>query len=148
MSRETPIVLSDKTAAASAGTLYLYFGVPVPFMFEGFGWAYGTAEANTDNSLDFVISRDQDKDGTFDAASDAIFTNVNPNGLLDTSALGKINVNKGNAGSSGAAATAVTPTRTRIDAGETIRVTVVTAGTGTIPSIKFEIYGKTLQPLV
>lgn len=148
MSRETPVVMSKQRAAASAGTLYMYYSVPVPFMFEGFAWGYQTAEANTDNTLDFVIERDQDKDGTFDATGDAIFTNGNANGLLDTTALGKMVTNMGNAASGGATAIAVTPTRTRIAAGETIRVTLVTAGTGTIPAINFDIIGKYLQPLV
>jgi len=148
MSRDASLAtLRASTAAASAGTLYLYYAIPVPFRFEGFSWGYQTAEANTDNTLDFVISRDQDKDGTFDATGDAMFTNGNANGLLDSMALGRMRTNFGNAASGGATGIAVTPTVTRVDAGETIRVTVVTAGTGTVPAINFDIHGHWLRPL-
>ena len=149
MSREVPAVLGPQsTAAASAGTVYLYFPLPAPFMFEGYSWSYQTAEANTDNTLDFVIACDvTDADGTFDGASDTLFANANANGLLNTSAIGVSNVNKGNAAIAGGAAVAAVPTRARVATG-TIRVSVVTAGTGTVPGINFALIGKFLQPLV
>ena len=138
-----------QVAAASAATAYLYFPIPheitktahKAFMFKGFAWSYQTAEANTDNTLDFVIAQDQDDDGTFDATGDTLHTNANAVGLLDSAAIGKTVTNKGDAASGGAAATAVTPTETRVDRGNTIRVAVTTAGTGTIPAINFSILG-------
>lgn len=149
MSREAPVVLGPvQVAAASAGTQYAYFPLPVPFRFEGFAWSYDTAEANADNTLDFVIAQDAaDDDGTFDGTGDTLHTNANAVGLLNTSAIGVTNTNKGDAASGGGAATAVTPTAARCDAG-TIRVAITTAGTGTIPAINFSIIGKFLQPLV
>lgn len=146
MSRDADyLVMRASTAAASAGTLYLYFQAPGAFVWEGFAWGYQTAEANTDNTLDFAIASDIDKDGTFDNASDALFTNGNPNGLLDSMAIGVWKYNFGNAASGGATGIAVTPTVTRIAQDVTIRVAVVTAGTGTIPAINFAIYGKSLS---
>ncbi len=140
----------QSTAAASAGTTYLYFPVAADmttsphkaFVFKGFMWGYQTAEANTDNTLDFVIARDiTDADGTFDGASDTLHTNANACGLLDSVALGRFVTNKGNAVMAGGAAVAVTPTETRVAAGDVIRVAVTTAGTGTVPAINFAIIG-------
>lgn len=143
MSRDAAyITLRGQTAAASAGTTYIYLPIPARFLFEGFSWGYQTAEANTDNTLDFVIARDQDKDGTFDATGDAIHTNANAVGLLDTAALGRMVTNKGDAAAPGGAAVAVTPTSVVIGQDETIRIAVTTAGTGTIPAINFSVYGK------
>ena len=145
MSRESGFdVMLASQAAASAATTYLYYPVPVPFRFEGFTWSYQTAEANTDNTLDFVIESDSAGDGTF---ATALFTNGNANGLLNSSAIGEWNTNFANAASGGGAAVAAVPTAARVVAGS-IRVTIVTAGTGTIPGINFGIIGKWLQPLV
>ena|SRR3990167_6332486 len=145
MSRESDMaVMLASQAAASAATTYLYYPVPVPFRFEGYAWSYQTVEANADNTLDFVIEYDSANDGTF---ATALHTNANACGLLNSSAIGEWNVNFGNAASGGGAAVAAVPTAARVTAGS-IRVTVVTAGTGTVPGINFAIMGKWLQPLV
>lgn len=138
--------MSDVSAGASAGTTYLYFPVVAPFQFEGFAWTYLSTEANADNTFDFVIGRDIDKDGTFNNANDVIHTNANAVGLGDSGGAGQAQINKGDAGSGGGAATAVTPTPVRVTEGETIRVTMVRAGTGTVPAIKFQILGHYLAP--
>lgn len=145
MSREVPVILQGQIAAASAGTLNLYFPMPVPFRFEGFAWGYQTAEANTDNTMDFVITSDSGLDAGW---ATTLFTNVNTNGLLDSMGVGVIETNTGNAAIAGGAAVAVTPTAARVAAGATIRVAITTAGTGTVPAINFHIIGKFLQPLV
>ena len=149
MSRSSDIVfLWDTNAAASAATGNIYLplvggdtanpsGSPQAFIFEGFAWLYLAAEANTDNTLDFVITHDGG-DGTFGTT---VHTNANAVGLLDSAAVGEVQINRGDAASGGAAAAAVTPTQLRIPVDRTIRVAVTTAGTGTIPAIKFGVYG-------
>jgi hypothetical protein len=125
-------------AAASAGTVYGY--APTGdrrFRFMGFGWSYASAEANTDNTLDFVIAYGNDG-STFTA----LHTNANPVGLLDTAAPLVPNVNIGDAASSGGAGVAVTPTQAVIAANQMLRFTIVRAGTGTIPAIDFWVYGR------
>lgn len=140
----------QSTAAAAAGTTYLYFPVPAEFstsahkafIFKGFAWGYQTAEANADNTLDFVIAKDEaDDDGTFDGTGDTLFTNANAVGLLDSQAVGRFETNMGNAASGGGAAVAATVTENRVAADGVIRVAVTTAGTGTIPAINFAILG-------
>lgn len=144
MSRDAGlVVITKEQAAASAATTYLYYPIPVAFRWEGFSWSYQSAEANTDNTLDFVIEADAASAGSWGTT---LFTNGNPNGLLDTSAVGVERTNYGNAASSGATAIAVTPTVARV-AGTTIRVTVITAGSGTVPAINFSIIGHYLQPV-
>ena len=107
-------------------------------MFEGFVWGYESTEANSDNTLDFIITYDSAEDGTF---ATTVHTNANANGLLDTAAVGEFVTNFGDAAIAGGAAIAVTPTRTRIPAGQTVRVALTTAGTGTVPAIMFAIFG-------
>lgn len=139
-------VLMGEVAAASAGTQYIYLPIVAPFMFEGFVWGYRTAEANADNTLDFVIAQDAaNDDGTFDGTGDTLHTNANAVGLLNSAAVGVMLYNYGDAASGGGAAVAVTPTKARLDAG-TVRIAVTTAGTGTIPAIQFGIVGHWLQP--
>ena len=146
MSRDSDLaVMLASQAAASAATTYLYYPVPTDFRFEGYAWSYQTAEANTDNTLDFLIEYDSAEDGTF---ATALHTNANAVGLLNSSAIGEWNVNFGNAASGGGAAVAAVPTAARVAANQSIRVTVITAGTGTVPGINFAIMGKWLQPMV
>lgn len=143
MARDHDIYLiTGRAAAAVAGTVNTFHPVPVSdehqaFLAEGFFWMYETAEANTDNTLDFDI--------TFGAAGTGttIFTNVNPNGLLDTGAAATLFTNRRDAASSGAAAAAAAnPANVRVPGDNTIRIQIVTAGTGTIPAIQVGIYGK------
>ena len=142
MSRDADFtVLRSRIAAASAATVNMFYGLPARFKFVGFEWNYETTEANADNTIDFVITRDQDKDGTHDATGDTIHTNANTCGLLDSAAVGQFRFNRGNAASAAGAAVAVTPTAVDIDDGETIRVAMTTAGTGTVPAINFNIVG-------
>lgn len=145
MSRDANVTTyGGQSAAATAGTVYQYYPVPVVFEFEGFSWCYTTTEANADNTFDFVIEYDSAGDGTF---ATALHTNANAVGLLDSAAVGQFLTNKGNAAAGGGAAVAVTPTKARIPAGASIRVTVIRAGTGTIPAINFAVHGHTLTPL-
>ena len=154
MSRDHAITVlggSGRIAAASATTAYVY--VPVPdnatnsttlgashsaFLFEGFVWGYETTEANSDNTIDFVITYDSAEDGTF---ATTLHTNANAIGLLDTAAVGEFVTNFGDAAIAGGAAVAVTPTRARVPAGQTIRVAITTAGTSTVPAIMFAVFG-------
>lgn len=130
--------LRGRTAGASAGTTYDYRPVGNrPFQVDGFGWIYESAEANTDNTLDFVI--DYTEDGS---AYTAIFTNGNPCGLLDSAAPLVALVNKGNAAASGGAAVAVTAPTTRVPAHAVIRFTHVRAGTGTVPAVQMWANGR------
>ena len=141
------LTLTKVNAAASAATTYLYYSIPVPCRFVGFSWGYQTVEANADNTLDFLIAMDQDKDGTFDATGDTLHTNANEVGLLNSAAIGEYLTNYGDAASGGGAAVAVSVTETRVPVGATIRVTCVTAGTGTVPAINFDLHLIPLQPL-
>jgi len=146
MARDADLtVLMGQTAAAAAGALNLYYPMIVPFRFMGFCWGYQTAEANADNTIDFVIASDGDFDGTFD--NPTLHTNANTCGLLDSAAIGEILVNMGDAAGAAGAAVAVTPTQARVVAGGTIRAVLTTAGTGTVPAINFGIIGYWLQPL-
>lgn len=145
MSRDANVFTQGgQIAAASAGTAYVYVPIPVAIDFEGFSWNYNTAEANTDNTLDFIITADTAGDGTW---ATTLHTNANPFGLLDTTAVGVSKTNYGDAAVSGQTAVAVSPTVTRVAAGATIRVALTTAGTSTIPAINFFVHGHTLTPL-
>jgi hypothetical protein len=136
-------VLVAEIAAASAGTVAAFIPMPVPFWWEGWCWGYRTTEANADNTLDWALGSDGDDDGTYDNA--VLYTNGNPNGLLDSTAVGRFEYNTGDAASGGGAAIAITPTAQRIGA-FTVRANLITAGTGTVPAIMFGIIGKYLQP--
>ena len=144
MSRDSDIsVLSGQIAAASATTAYVYFPIVAPFRFVGYAWSYQTAEANTDNTLDFVLT----SDSAFDASwATTLHTNANAFGLLDSAGVGETMVNFGNAASGGAAAVAAAPTEARLAQGATIRAALVTAGTGTVPAINFHVFGYWLSP--
>lgn len=146
MSRDAEVVtLIGQIPAAGAATTNIYFPVPVAFRFEGYSWGYQAAEANADNTMDFVIT----SDSAFDASwATTLHTNANANGLLDSAGVGEFITNFGNAAIAGGAAVAAVPTAARVPAGATIRVAITTAGTGTVPAINFAIHGKTLQPLV
>lgn len=128
-------IIHFEKAAAAAGTTTLYKIVPQTFMFTGWSWAYETTEANADNTFDFDISFG------VSASFTALFTNGNPNGLLDTGAVLTPFTNMGNAVAGGGAAIAVTPTVARVAAGNVIRATMVTAGTGTVPLIHLDVIG-------
>lgn len=132
-----------RTAAALAGTTYVWFPMPgkgtltaegpQAAIFIGWSWLYETTEANADNTLDFVI--DYGANTTFTA----LFTNGNACGLLDTGAVLTPFINAGSAASGGGAAVDQTVTQTRVPLGTTatvVRCTFVTAGTGTIPAIQ------------
>ena len=145
MSRDSDIVvLSAQSPAASAATTYVYFPVPAVFRWVGFGWSYQTAEANTDNTLDFVLAADSEFDGTFDGTT--LHTNANAFGLLDSAAIGETMINYGDAASGGGAAVAVTPTEARLAQGATIRAALTTAGSSTVPAINFHVFGYFLAP--
>lgn len=135
MARDNDITrIPARAAAASAGTTQTYSQtLNRPAIFQGWAWTYESTEANADNTLDFAIA--YTTDGT---NFTTLFANANPNGLLNTSDPLVSNVNKGDAGSSGGAATSVTPTEARIPAGAVIRTTIVTAGTGTIPAVSVD----------
>lgn len=142
MSRDNQItVLTSRSAAAAAGTTTGYHplggsGVlsaegPRAAMFVGFAWLYEATEANADNTIDPVI------DYGLSATFVSLFTNANANGLLDTGAILTQFINKGNAVAAAGAAVDVAVTQTRIPigtVGNIIRITTVTAGTGTVPA--------------
>lgn len=137
MSRSADIsVFNFRAAAAAAGTATAYRTVPQTFVFSGFAWMYESAEANTDNTLDFVL--DYTEDGT---NYTALHTNANAVGLLDTAAPLVGQVNKGDAASGGGAAVAVTPTPARVPKGAVLRCRITTAGTGTIPAVQLDALG-------
>lgn len=133
--------------AASAATANLYLPIVddtnsgvshKAFLFVGYFWGYNTVEANADNTLDFVITSDSALDGTF---ATTVHTNANAFGLLDSAAIGAYETDTGNAAIAAGAAVAVSPTQLRIPAGQTVRVALTTAGTGTVPAVTFGIYG-------
>lgn len=126
-----------RTAAASAGTTTQWLPVlgEQAWLFVGWSWLYETTEANADNTLDFTL------DFGTSASFTALFANGNANGLLDTSAVLTPNHNKGNPGSGGGAAIAVTPTVARVPFDNMVRCVLVTAGTGTVPAIQMAIEG-------
>ena len=143
MSRDHDITIIEKRfAAAAAGTVNQWASLPnvdsaLAFLAEGFFWYYETAEANADNTMDFNITYGPVGTGT------TIFTNANPNGLLNTGALLALFTNRRDAASSGeAAAAASDPADVRIPVNTQLQFTLVTAGTGTIPAIVLGIYGK------
>lgn len=132
-----PEVYEARKLAAAAGTLIV--GEPVgnrPVFIKGWGWLYEAAEANADNTLDFAIEYTTDG-----VAYTTIFVNGNANGLLDTSAVLLANNLKGSAAAPGGAAVAQSFSPIRVPANATIRFTVVTAGTGTIPGVVVYAYG-------
>jgi len=135
MARDNDITrIPARAAAASAGTTQTYTQtLNRPAIFQGWAFTYESAEANTDNTLDFAIAYTTDGSNFT-----TLFANGNAVGLLDTGVPLVSQVNKGDAASGGAAATAVTPTEARIPAGATIRTTIVTAGTGTIPAVSVD----------
>ena len=137
------VTLSGSIAAASATTAYVYYPVPAKFKFVGFAWSYQTAEANTDNTLDFIITADSAFDGSW---ATTLHTNANAVGLLDSAAIGETMVNFGDAAIAAGAAVAVTPTTADIAALATIRAALTTAGTGTVPAVNFHIIGYWLTP--
>ena len=132
-------VFRSLITAATAGAQSRYFAVTQTFYFQGFCWFYESTEANSDNTLDFVI--DYTTDGT---NFTTLHTNANAVGFLDTGAPLVVFENMGNAGSAGGAAVAVTPTGARVPAGATLRVTCTTAGTGTIKAMQFDVFGQTI----
>lgn len=142
-SRENDIMpLVTNHPAASAGNVPQFRGIPAyrggtvgGYQWRGWFWLYETAEANTDNTLDFVI------DNGVSATFTALFTNGNANGLLDTGAILTPFTNMGNAASGGATAIAVTPTVTKLAVATTVRHNTTTAGTGTIPALQMGSYG-------
>lgn len=135
MARDNDIaVLSARAAAAAAGTVNVF--IPVgsrPLLFNGFNWMYETAEANTDNTLNFKI--EFTTDGTAFTTMQAV--GANAMGLLDTGAPDVEFVNRISAAAGGnAAAAAAAPAQVRVPANAVIRTQIVTAGTGTIPAIQ------------
>ena len=134
-------LLTARAPAASAATVVEFFPIPDQdehnaFLCQGFFWLYETTEANADNTVDFT--------STFGAAGTGtnIFVNANANGLLDTGAPSTVFTNRRDAASGGAAAAAAAnPANVRVPAGNAIQITIVTAGTGTIPAVQVGIYG-------
>lgn len=127
-----------RAPAASAGTVTAYVPVgPTAFRFEGFQWMYETAEVNVDNTFDFAIA--YTTDGT---NFTTLHSNANAVGLLDTAAVLTTQQNKGDAVAGGGAAVAVTPTAAEVPANAVLRFTLVTAGTGTVPAVQLQAYGK------
>ena len=142
MSRSKSVTtLVGRAPAASAGTVTVFIPIPAAhehqaFKCTGFFWLYETTEANADNTLDFNITHGAAGTGT------TVYTNVNPNGLLDTGAPSTCFTNRRNAASGGAAAAAAAdPGEIRIPAGDTIQMTIVTAGTGTVPAVQLGLHG-------
>lgn len=142
MARDNDVTqLTQSSAAASAGTTTTYFPIaptggvlttegPQAAVFVGFSWNYNSAEPNTDNTIDFLIDYTATDGTTFVT----LFSNGNPNGLLDTSAPLVQNKNKGNAAGSGQTGIDVAVTAVRIPAGSILRSATTTAGTGTVPA--------------
>lgn len=123
-------------AAAAAGTVSKYRTLDKKFRFKGWTWMYESTEANADNKVDFVI--DYTTDGT---NFTTLYSNGNPQGLLNTSAPLVGNINTGSGVTDGGAGVVQTPTEAEVAAGAVLRVTVVTAGTGTIPAIQVDVNG-------
>ena len=158
MSREKAYVeFRVRTAAASAATDTQYLpvsthagtatltGGATVFLAEGFAWMYETTEANSNNTVDWLL--DYTTDGT---NFTVIHTNANPNGLLDSAAPLVTLTMMGDAASSGAAAAAVTrlsgsssasSPNVRVPGNATLRFATITAGTGTVPALQTILYG-------
>ena len=147
-----------RTAAASAATdtQYLpisdYAGTSVlaeparAFLASGFSWMYESAEANTDNTIDFVIDYTTNGGGAYTT----IHTNANTVGLLDTSAELTMNTMIGDAAIAAAAGVAIVRLsgsssaalpNVRVPGDAVLRYRMTTAGTGTVPAIQFVLFG-------
>lgn len=139
MQFSNPNIFQASAIAAAAGTVLVYKHVgDRPVSIKGYQWSYLTAEANTDNTLDFAIEYSTDG-----SAWTAIKVNGNPNGLLDTGVPLDVFDKRADAASGGAAALASAAfTPVRVPANAIIRFTIVRAGTGTIPAIELSAYGQ------
>lgn len=131
--------------AASAGAVVKYDMLERGIVLKSFNWLYESTETNADNTI--IGKVEYTLDGTnfimvFDGTT-------RTTGLLDTSAPLTTNVNKwipasnGGAGFDGGKFTDPT-LLLKIPAGATIRVTVTTAGTGTIKTMDFTLLGTTV----
>lgn len=132
--RDHDIFVFENRVPAVAATVIAYFGIPAAadegpaaFVAEGFYWLYEVTEGGTDNTVDFNVTHGAAGTGT------TVYTNVNPNGMLDTGAPSTLFTNRRDAASSGAAAAAAAdPGPIRVVSGNVIQSTLVTAGTAAV----------------
>lgn len=156
MSRDSDYTsLNFSFAAATQGTVSKYRSISVPFLFEGWDFMYETTEANADNTVTVAIAF------TIDGSNFTTLKAVNSNtaGLGDSGAALLPFRNPSNPASAGVAWGAESsPTDVRVPvtsatyataiAPATVRVTLITAGTGTIPAIQVNVYGKFLAATI
>lgn len=143
MSRDSQYApIRFRQAAAAAGTVTSYYSVPTVFLAEGWTFMYETAEPNTDNTVTVALS--YTVDGTNFTTIKAV--NTNTAGLLDSAAPLVVVRNPTNPGSAAATwGAAADMTDVRVPEKATIRCVVITAGTGTVPAIEIQLYGKFIK---